>query len=129
MDPNAYNIIQWNINGLRGKTTQLQCLLTKYSPHVIALQETKLPININYENKKFTSYQKNRDGEGGGVAILVNKNIPSKHLSIQTPLEAVAATIYYQNIALTVCSLYLRPGEQLPKNEIENLIKEIVWKK
>ena len=123
MDPNAYNILQWNINGLRGKITQLQCLLTKYNPHIITLQETKLPNEIKYENKRFTMYYKNRDGDGGGVAILINNNIPAKQLMIQTPLEAVAATVYYQNIELTVCSLYLRPGEQLPRNEIINLLE------
>ena len=46
------NILQWNINGLRGKCTQLQCLLGKYNPNIIALQETKLPPNVTYEIKK-----------------------------------------------------------------------------
>ena len=90
------NILQWNINGLRSKITQLRILLSKYNPDAIALQETKLPIDIEYDPKNYQPFYENRNGDGGGVALLVNENIPCTRVRLTSPLEAVAVKMFYQ---------------------------------
>ena len=121
------NILQWNINGLRGKCTQLQCLLGKYNPNIIALQETKLPPNITYEIKKnkFHNFHKNGAAHGGGVALYISKNLPTKEVQLQTNLEAVAATVWYQHTKMTACSLYLNPDIPFPINDFIALLDEL----
>ena len=97
------NILQWNLNGLRGKITQLQCLLTKYNPEVTALQETKMPPNEPFPEhleRKFSIVKKNRTARGGGVALMINKKLSHTKLNIATNMEAVAATIHYHNQTL-----------------------------
>ena len=65
---------------------------------MLALQETKLPKDIKYEPKKYHAFCKNRDRNGGGVAILVNKNVPCTQIILK---------MSYQEQSITVCSLYL----------------------
>ena len=87
-------ILQWNVNGWRGKLTQIQSLLTNYSPEILALQETKLNYDSKISIKNFKIYRKDRDANGGGVALAITQNLPSRNLLIQTPLEAVAANVF-----------------------------------
>ena len=122
--PHPNNILQWNINGLRNKITQLQLLFSKYNPDAIALQETKLPANIEYSPKKYQSYYKNRTAHGGGVAIIVSENIPSTRIELTTPLEAVAVKLFYQEQTLTVCSYY-QPDQNFPEDDFKNLVAQL----
>ena len=119
------NIVQWNINGLKSKITQLHCLRHEYQPNIIALQETKLPPNIVFNIKKFKVYHKNRNADGGGVALYINDILPSSPVPLQTNLEATAATVWYENKKVTFCSLYLPPGVNFPKDEFKNLLNEL----
>ena len=123
-NPNK-NILQWNINGLRSKITQLQCLMTEYQPNIIALQETKLPPNINYNMKKFHIYNKSRNADGGGVALYISKELPVTSIELNTDLEAVAATVHYENSKLTYCSLYLPPGVDFPVANFCDLLEKL----
>ena len=119
------NILQWNINGLRSKITQLRILLSKYNPDAIALQETKLPIDIEYDPKNYQPFYENRNGDGGGVALLVNENIPCTRVRLTSPLEAVAVKMFYQEQTITICSLYLPPEGNFPVNDFKNLVNEL----
>ena len=106
-------ILQWNLNSLKAKIDELKILITKYQPDIIALQETKMPPNEEDPKRKLANYnfiRKDRDANGGGVALMFNKNLPYTKVNLNTTLEAVAATTYYKNIKLTICSLYLPPG-------------------
>ena len=119
------NILQWNINGLRSKITQLQCLLTEYQPSIIALQETKLPPNVNYNIKKYQSYNKNRNADGGGVSLYISNEMPATAVQLDTELEAVAATVFFENLKLTICSIYLPPGIEFPTDNFDELLNKL----
>ena len=128
MDKPLNNILQWNLRGLRGKVTELQCLLSKYHPEVVALQETKLPPNEKFPIwfiKRYFIYQKNRTAHGGGVALMIHKDVSHSLLNIATNLEAVAATIHYNNQNITVCSVYLPTDNPFPENDFKNLIASL----
>ena len=77
----------------------------EYQPSIIALQETKLPPNISYNIKKYNAYNKNRNADGGGVSLYINNVLPSTPFQLQSNLEAVAATVWYQSKKITFCSL------------------------
>ena len=61
-NPNV--ILQWNCDGLQGKRTEIEILITKYCPAVICLQETKLSHNIELlqqQNKPLPSFLNFKD--------------------------------------------------------------------
>ena len=97
----------------------------EFQPNIIALQETKLPPNITYNIKKYNMYNKNRNSDGGGVALYINNILPSSPLPLQTTLEATAAKVWYKNQNITFCSLYLPPGIDFPTNEFISLLNEL----
>ena len=118
------NILQWNLRGLRGKTTELQCLISKYYPEVMALQETKLPPNEKFPiflTKKYIIHQKNRTAYGGGVALMIHEDVSHSLINIATNLEAVAAIIYYHSQNIAICSIYLPPDDPFPENDFKTL--------
>ena len=50
----------------------------------------------------------------GGVLLAVHRSIPSRHLELRTGLQAVAARVLFDRRSLTICSVYLPPGNAFP---------------
>ena len=127
MTSQLQNIVQWNLNGFRSKITQLACLITKHQPEILALQETKLPPGEPYQHSTYFLLRKDRNADGGGVALMIYKNISYIPITLNTPLEAVAATFHYQNQKITICSLYIPPvpPAQFPVNHLKTLINSL----
>ena len=78
-----------NINSIRGKKHELLAFLDFHQPHVVAIQETKIDSSIATselfpETCPYSVYRKDRNLHGGGVMLLVHKDI--QHMPI-TELE------------------------------------------
>ena len=78
-----------NINSIRGKKLELLAFLDFHQPHVVAIQETKIDSSIATsvlfpETYPYSVYRKDRNIHGGGVMLLVHKDI--SHMPI-TELE------------------------------------------
>ena len=109
------NIIQWNCGGLKANRSNLDLLVTKYSPGILYLQETQLngPLSL----KGYVEYHKigSTDGMGrahGGVPIYVKKCFPLSKVPLNTNLQAVAVCITLQ-YTFTICSVYIADLEIL----------------
>lgn len=117
-------IIQWNINGYFPQSGEMRNLIKLFNPTVIALQETNLKPAHTPVIQKFTLFRKDYV-EGhvacGGVALFVKNSHSPRPIPLQTTLQAVAAQLTVNNIHLTVCSLYLPPGENIPENQLKNI--------
>ena len=92
----ANTIIQWNCRGLRPNFEEICLLINNHHPVALCLQETFLKENdstsFKYHsiyNKIFTEGQKAQ----GGVSVIVNNNIPHKHIPLDTSLQAVAVKL------------------------------------
>ena len=88
-------IVQWNVNGFFARLPYLQKLIGKYSPIIIALQETKLnnqPVCL----KNYKIYRKDRDSNGGGVLLAVHNILPSISININSNLEIVSCQVYFK---------------------------------
>ena len=120
-------IIQWNLDSWKSKFSDLSILFTKYSPEVVALQETKLHpgYNTDLQFKQYSIYRKDRDARGGGVALLVMTKIPHLSVPLQTNLEAIATKISFENTQLTICNIYIPTVRVLPSQELNNLIQQL----
>ena len=61
----------------------------------------------------------------GGVLLAVHRGLPSQHLELRTPLQAVAARVLFDHRVCTICSIYLPPGCALPESELSRLVAEL----
>ena len=85
-----------NVNSIRGKKQELLSFLDFHQPHIVAIQETKIDSSIATselfpEACPYSVYRKDRNIHGGGVVLLVHKDI--SHMPI-TELENDSESIW-----------------------------------
>ena len=79
-----FKIVQWNIDGINNKKTELEQLMVEWRADVVLIQETKLrdkqktPIFNGYTSvRKDRKYMlKDNDRKGGGLLTLIKKEVP-----------------------------------------------------
>lgn len=125
------NILQWNCEGEKAKYTvgDIPFLIKQTGANCIVLQETKQSPNASFQIKGFKAYRKNlniQDGQlpHGGVAIHVKNYVSSYRVELQTTLQAVAVSIKIRK-RITVCSLYLPPGEDIRREQLQELVDQL----
>ena len=57
--------------------------------------------------------------------LAVHHSVPTRPLSVSTNIQAVAAIVQLGPTRLTVCSVYLPPGNSLPVTELRQLVLEL----
>ena len=108
----SITILQWNLIGFRAQRPHLQTALDNFHPQVIALQETHLKQHQHSHLRSYHPLRCDRQNRpGGGVALFIHNTVPHIPipLSLQIPLEAVAARCFFDNQQVTLCSLYIPP--------------------
>ena len=93
--------ISMNINSIRGKKMELLAFLDFNQPHVVATQETKIKSSIATselfpETCPYSVYRKDRNIHGGGVMLLVHKDISNMPI---TELENDSESIWVKVFA------------------------------
>ena len=76
-----------NINSIRGKKLELLAFLDFHQPQIVVIQETKIDSSISTselfpESCPYNVYRKDRTLDGGGVMLLIHKDI--SHMPITT---------------------------------------------
>ena len=127
--PEACDIIQWNCEGILPKKGDLEAMVAERKPLCVCAQETKLPYTSNCKLPGYKQYLQNlRVGDGenahGGVAIFIRKEVSAFKINLNTTLQAVAVSMKL-NKRITVCSIYLPPGENIQRQELEQLINQL----
>ena len=123
---NKLRILQWNIQGVRAKQTELQTMLSDNSITIACIQETLLE-NSKWNPPKNYSVERNSHiaGEGNrGVAVLLHNSIPYTRLNINTTLEAIAVNVH-QEQSYTICSIYLSPNKSITKEDLKDLLSQL----
>ena len=109
-------LISININSIRGKKLDLLAFLEVHQPHVVAIQETKIDSSIATselfpETCQYNVFRKDRNLHGGGVMLLIHKDIPHMPLSeLENDSESVWAKIFANKTSHYVASWYRQPG-------------------
>ena len=118
-------IIQWNARGLyRSRLEEFRNNLCSINPHIILLSETHWKSQYNVLFSAFNVIKYNRPTQGGGVAILIKKNIPFSQINLPLfeNLEAVGACIKLKNnTSLNLLSIYCPNGNECTYEELEEL--------
>ena len=123
------DIIQWNCEGVNPKKGELEKMATDEDPICIVAQELKLPYNGTCNLPRYKTFLKNLpvpDGGNahGGVAVFVRKGVSAYQIDLTTRLQAVAVSVKFKK-RITVCSIYLPPGEIIHKHQLETLIDQL----
>ena len=108
--------ISMNINSIRGKNLELLAFLDFHQPHVVAIQETKIDSSIATselfpETCLYSVYRKDRNIHGGGVMLLVHKDI--LHMTItelENDSESIWVKVFANKTSHVVASWYRPPG-------------------
>ena len=106
--------ISLNINSIRGKKLDLLAFVDVHNPHIVAIQETKIDSSIATselfpETCPYNIFWKDRNLHGGGVMLLVHKDIPHMPVSeLENDSESVWVKVFANKTY--VASWYRPPG-------------------
>ena len=108
--------ISMNINSIRGKKLELLAFLDFNQPHIVAIQETKIDSSIATselfpETCPYSVYRKDRNIHGGGVMLLVHKDI--SHIPItelENDSESIWVKVFVNKTSHFVAIWYRSPG-------------------
>ena len=108
--------ISLNINSIRGKKLDLLAFLDVHNRHIVAVQETKIDSSIATselfpETCPYNIFRKDRNLHGGGVMLLIHKDIPHMPLSeLENDSESVWVKVFANKTSHYVASWYRPPG-------------------
>ena len=110
-----------NINRIRGKKLELLAFHVLHEPQIVAIQETKIDISISsselfQETFPYSVYRKDRTLDGGGVMLLIHKDIPHMPITeLEKKSKSVWVKVFANKTAHFVASWYRPPhsGENL----------------
>ena len=119
---NSIRILTWNANGIlaNNKLLELTHLLQNKHIDILCLSETHLKPSQKLYIPNFISYRRDRIGSrGGGVAILIRKNIRHKALSpLDSPIESSAIELILQGGSCKVFAVYSPPHKVLQNSDL-----------
>ena len=121
-------MMQWNLRGFRANHADLHALAAAKTPAVIALQETKLKPEHTCNLHHYKSYRYDHPSvtvAHGGVALMVHNSVPSYPYRLRTDLQAVAATVDFRQLKITIVSLYIPPEGNLPADSLQRMIQQL----
>ena len=116
------SIFQWNMRGLEANREQLQLLVKQFSPAVLCLQEC-LSSTVSFSPYQLVS-SLDKSEHRRGVSLLCHPSVLASPVSLDTPLEAVAARVSLEK-TVTVCCLYLSPSYSIDKRALTALIEQL----
>ena len=101
-----------NINSIRGKKLELLAFLDLHQPQIVAIQETKIDSTISTselfpETCPYNVYRKDRTLDGGGVMLLIHKDIPHMPITkLENGSESVWVKVFANKTSHFVTSWY-----------------------
>ncbi len=113
---NNLQVIQWNARGLtKAKLEEFKQFLSSVCPDIVLLCETHWKPYFNVMFKSYHVIKKDRPNRaGGGVAILIKKNINFSPFSLTLPdtIEAIGVSIKTStNSQIDIISIYVPKGD------------------
>ena len=116
-----------NINSIRGKKLELLAFIDFHQSQILAIQETKIDNSILTselfpESFPYSVYRKDRTLNGGGVMLLVHKDIPHMPLTeLDNDSESVWVELFVNKKTHFVASWYRPPVDgHLPVSDNGN---------
>jgi len=111
--------MHWNANSIDKHSQtieELELFILQNQIHLISINETKLSEADNININNYTIIRKDRTSNGGGVAIIIKKQINYEQLDLleEFDLELIAIKVTLNAHTFNFITLYLPPQAQLP---------------
>ena len=106
---------------IRGKKLELLAFLDFHQPQIVAIQETKIDSSISTselfpESCPYNVYRKDRTLDGGGVMLLIHKDISHMPITeLENDSESIWVKVFANKTSHFVASWYRPPGGDLEK--------------
>ena len=97
---NNIKIITWNARGIQSKKEQFFDFLISNNIQICLLTETWLQSQHSIKHKEFYIYRNDRNNsKGGGVAIIIRKNLKHKLIPIVNTnlIENIGIKLFFDN--------------------------------
>lgn len=120
------NILNWNANGIRSKTSELLALMEATKSRVALICETHLQPGHQLRLANHAVYRTDRPGGNahGGTAVIVHNSLV--HEEIELPklhrLEATGVLLHTAKGLLRVIAVYSPPGWPIVELDVEALL-------
>ncbi|KZS10385.1 Uncharacterized protein APZ42_025160 [Daphnia magna] len=119
-------IIQWNARSLyKSKLQEFKFNIRTSNPHIVLISETFWRDEYIPRFSAYNTFYANRITHGGGVAILVKKNLQATPMTLPQAvnLEAVGISIKLKNNKLiNIVSLYCPDGNRNIHQELSDIL-------
>lgn len=95
------------------KVEDIEALTIEHEPDIMLITETWLHKDIldsEITPKSYVIVRKDRNGRGGGVALLIRDNIEFTVLSVPYDIEAVCIRAVFKNRVVHICGIYRPPS-------------------
>ena len=125
MDNSNIKLIQWNIRSAKQNKCNLELLVENHKPTIIALQETYLNNEINFNMTNYSIERKDRNTRGGGVLIAIDKRYPYNIIKIESELEVIGINIILKGNNFSIVNIYIPPDHNLKEQELINISNQI----
>ena len=103
--------ISMNINSIRGKKLELLAFLDFHQPHVVAIDSSIATSELFPETCPYSVYRKDRNIHGGGVMLLVHKDISHMPITeLENDSESIWVKVFANKTSHFVASWYRPPG-------------------
>ena len=123
---NFLKILQWNCNSILPKLPELKMFLNSMdkAADVICLQETYLKEGKTLSLPNYNIERADRkNGNKGGVATLIKKEIPYSTLPVTEGIEEISITIKLHSQPLVITNVYNPPGNKIDKDLYNQLTR------
>ena len=113
-----------NINSIRGKKLELLAFLDLHQLQIVAIQETKIDSAIStselfQETCPYNVNRKDRTLDGGGVMLLIHKDIPHMPIAeLENSSESVWLKVFANKTSHSVVSWYRPPDSKVDELEL-----------
>lgn len=131
-----FSLALLNINGLRYKTDDVRHIITHHQLHVLALCETKLDSSVPDSQvyiEGFRMWRRDRDSDGGGVALYVQDHIETRLRSdlIKTEVEIIWVEMKLPDSKPVLLGCCYRPPNvrKAYLNQIKEIMDELSMEK
>ena len=123
----TYHILQWNCS-VKANFEELNILINEKKPVAVCLQETFLKDSDKFTLKYHSSYFKHcsdNDKVSGGVAVIVNNNIPQHSVKLDSALQAVAVSISVNKTFLYILFISHPRISPIDIKQLDHLIDQL----
>lgn len=120
-------ILNFNANGVKNQKEEIKTFLQLQNIDIAIITETHLRASDKFKIANYVTHRKDRkDRQGGGVAILIKKNIkhyPYPNTEENHNMETTGIQIDNEKLKMKIYAIYCPPKADIDEKELDHIMK------